>query len=42
MYLTMVDNEWISHLDHASYVGKELTKAELSIKHGFAYLQDGA
>jgi len=42
MYLTMVDNGWISHLDHACYVGKELTKAELSIKHGFEYLQDGA
>jgi tetrahydromethanopterin S-methyltransferase subunit A len=42
MYLTMVDNGWISHLDHACYVGKELTKAELSIQHGFEYLQDGA
>jgi len=42
MCLTMVDNGWISHLDHACYVGKELTKAELSLRHGFEYLQDGA
>ena len=41
-YLTMLDNGWISRLDHAAYVGKELTKAELSIRHGFEYLQDGA
>jgi tetrahydromethanopterin S-methyltransferase subunit A len=42
MYLTMIDNNWISRIDHACYVGKELAKAELSIEHGFAYLQDGA
>ena len=42
MYLTMVDNGWISRIDHACYVGKELTKAELSVQHGFEYLQDGA
>jgi tetrahydromethanopterin S-methyltransferase subunit A len=42
MYLTMVDNGWISRVDHACYVGKELTKAELSILYGFAYQQDGA
>jgi len=42
MYLTMIDNGWVSRVDHGCYVGKELTKAELSIKHGFEYLQDGA
>lgn len=42
MYLTMVDNGWISRIDHACYIGKELTKAELSIVHGFEYIQDGA
>ena len=41
IYLTVVRNGWVSKLDHAAYVGKELTKAELSIKHGFQYLQDG-
>jgi tetrahydromethanopterin S-methyltransferase subunit A len=42
IYLTLVDNGWVSHLDHASYLGKELAKAELSIKHGFEYEQDHA
>ena len=41
LYLTIVRNGWVSKLDHAAYVGKELTKAELSIRHGFEYLQDG-
>ena len=42
IYLTLVRNGWVSALDHAAYIGKELTKAELSIKHGFEFLQDGA
>ena len=42
IYLTIVRNGWVSRLDHTSYIGKELTKAELSIEHGFKYLQDGA
>jgi tetrahydromethanopterin S-methyltransferase subunit A len=41
IYLTIVRNGWVSKLDHAAYVGKELSKAELSIEHGFKYLQDG-
>jgi len=41
IYLTIVRNGWVSKLDHAAYVGKELTKVELSIEHGFEYLQDG-
>jgi tetrahydromethanopterin S-methyltransferase subunit A len=41
IYLTIVRNRWVSKLDHAAYVGKELTKAELSIRHGLKYLQDG-
>ena len=41
IYLTLVRNGWVSKLDHAAYLGKELTKAELSIRHGFEYLQDG-
>ncbi|MCP4717594.1 MAG: DUF4346 domain-containing protein [Deltaproteobacteria bacterium] len=42
IYLTIVDNGWVSHLDHACYLGKELVKAELSIKHAFEYVQDHA
>jgi tetrahydromethanopterin S-methyltransferase subunit A len=41
IYLTIVRKGWVSKLDHACYLGKELSKAELSIKHGFEYLQDG-
>jgi tetrahydromethanopterin S-methyltransferase subunit A len=41
IYLTIVRNEWVSKLDHAAYIGKELSKAELSIQHGYEYLQDG-
>jgi tetrahydromethanopterin S-methyltransferase subunit A len=42
IYLTLIRNGWVSKLDHAAYLGKELTKAELSLKHHFDYLQDGA
>jgi tetrahydromethanopterin S-methyltransferase subunit A len=42
IYLTIVDNGWVSQLDHAGYLGKELAKAELSIEHNFEYLQDHA
>ncbi len=42
IYLTIVQNGWVSKLDHAAYLGKELAKAELSIKHGLDFVQDGA
>ena len=42
LYLTMIDNGWIGELSHAAYLGKELAKAELSLRHGFKYVQDGA
>jgi len=42
IYLTIVRNGWVSKLDHAAYLGRELTKAELSLRHGFEYRQDGA
>jgi tetrahydromethanopterin S-methyltransferase subunit A len=41
IYLTIVRNGWASKLDHAAYLGKELTKAELSLKYNFDYFQDG-
>ena len=41
IYLTIVRNGWVSKLDHAAYIGKELSKAELSIRYEFDYLQDG-
>lgn len=42
IYWTILQNNWVSELSHACYIGMELTKAELSIKHGFKYVQDGA
>lgn len=41
-YLTLIRNGWVSNLDHAAYLGKELTRAELSIEHGLNFVQDGA
>jgi hypothetical protein len=31
----------VSHLDHAAYLGKELYKAELTIRFGRSFEQDG-
>jgi len=41
IYWTIIKNEWVTQLTHAAYLGKELIKAELSIKLGFKYVQDG-
>ncbi len=38
----IVDNGWVTELSHAAYLGKELARAELSLKYGFKYVQDGA
>ncbi len=42
LYATIIASGWVTELSHAAYLGKELAKAELSIKHGFKYIQDGA
>ena len=42
LYAIVIANGWVSELSHAAYLGKELANAELSIKHGFKYIQDGA
>lgn len=42
IYWTIIDNGWVTELSHAAYLGKELTKAEMSIKLGFKYIQDKA
>lgn len=41
IYFTVIENGWISELSHAAYLGKELEKAELSMRLGFKYVQDG-
>ncbi len=40
IYWTIIRNKWVTQLSHAAYLGKELMKAELSIKLGFKYIQD--
>ncbi len=42
IYLTIVANGWVTQLSHAAYLGKELVKAELSIRLGIKYVQEGA
>lgn len=40
LYWTVIENGWITQLNHAAYIGEELMKAELSIRLGFKYVQD--
>ena len=42
IYWTIIKNDWVTQLSHAAYLGRELEKAELSLKLGFKYIQDGA
>ena len=42
IYFTIINNKWVSELSHAAYLGKELLRAELSIKKDFKFVQDGA
>lgn len=42
IYSTIIENGWITELSHAAYLGRELAKAEFSLKHGFKYIQDKA
>ena len=42
LYRTIIENGWVTRMTHAAYLGKELEKAELSMKLGFRYVQDGA
>lgn len=42
IYHTLIAGGWVTELSHAAYLGKELARAELSLQHGFKYVQDGA
>ena len=42
IYWTIIKNGWVTQLSHAAYLGKEIMKAELSLKFGFKYVQDSA
>ena len=40
LYYTILNNELVSIMTHAAYLGQELEKAFLAIRHGFKYVQD--
>lgn len=42
IYWAIIENGWVSEMSHAAYLGKELTKAEISMELGFKYIQDKA
>ncbi len=42
LYLRIIGEGWVTELSHAAYLGKELAKAELALRYGFQYVQDGA
>jgi tetrahydromethanopterin S-methyltransferase subunit A len=42
LHSTIIANGWVTQLSHAAYLGRNLEAAELSMKHGFKYVQDGA
>lgn len=42
LYTTVIDKGLISRLDHAAYLGRELARAELSLRGDEAYVQDRA
>lgn len=42
IYWTIIENNWISEMSHAAYLGKELAAAQLSMQLGFKYIQDKA
>ena len=39
---TVVERGWVTQLDHAAYLGRELAKAEAALSVGIAYEQDAA
>ncbi len=42
IYWTLIEKGWVTRLDHAAYLGKELARAEISIKNKTEFTQDGA
>jgi tetrahydromethanopterin S-methyltransferase subunit A len=40
--LALIRNGWVSKLDHAAYLGRELARAEIALRKGQAFSQDEA
>ncbi|WMW21742.1 DUF4346 domain-containing protein [Methanolobus mangrovi] len=39
IYRTIIKHGWVSTLNHAAYLGQELTRAEIAMRTGFGYIQ---
>jgi tetrahydromethanopterin S-methyltransferase subunit A len=42
VYMTAIERELLTRLDHAAYLGRELARAEHALSSGEAYVQDAA
>ena len=42
LYMTAIDRNLVSRLDHAAYLGRELARAEHALSSGEHYVQDAA
>lgn len=42
VYIPAIENNLVSRLDHAAYLGRELARAEGALKSSDSYVQDGA
>jgi tetrahydromethanopterin S-methyltransferase subunit A len=42
IYLKIIEQGWVTEMSHAAYLGKELIKAEFSLRIGIDYKQDAA
>lgn len=42
LYLRIIEQNWVSEMSHAAYLGKELAKAQSSLNFGIPYSQDAA
>ncbi|WP_292465757.1 DUF4346 domain-containing protein [Methanolobus sp.] len=40
IYRTIIRYGWVSTLNHAAYLGQELTRAEIAMRVGFVYVQE--
>jgi len=40
VYNTLIREDLVSSLQHAAYLGKELGKAEMALRHKLSYVQD--
>ena len=42
VYMTAIERELLTRLNHAAYLGRELARAEHALSSGEAYVQDAA